>query len=108
MLSVGMAVDSNILIFERFKEERRGGLSWQVAMERAFGRAWDAIRDANMATVMTGLILLNPLDWQWLPTSGLVRGFAVTLLLGIGMSLFTGVVVSRTLLRVFYRERRVK
>ena len=108
MLSVGMAGDSNILIFERFKEERRSGLSWPVAMERAFGRAFDAIKDANIATVMTALILLNPLDWQWLPTSGLVRGFAVTLILGIGMSLFTGIVVSRTLLRLFYQPRRAK
>lgn len=108
MLSVGMAVDSNILIFERFKEERRSGLSWPVAMERAFGRAFDAIKDANIATVMIALILLNPLDWQWLPTSGLVRGFAVTLILGIGMSLFTGIVVSRTLLRLFYQPRRAK
>ncbi len=108
MLSVGMAVDSNILIFERFKEERRSGLSWPVAMERAFGRAFDAIKDANIATVMTAVILLNPLDWQWLPTSGLVRGFAVTLILGIGMSLFTGIVVSRTLLRLFYQPRRAK
>ena len=105
MLSVGMAVDSNILIFERFKEERREGLSWSVAMERAFGQAWDAIKDANVATLMTAFILLNPLDWQWLPTSGLVRGFAVTLVLGIGMSLFTGIVVSRTLIRVLYKER---
>lgn len=108
MLSVGMAVDSNILIFERFKEERRSGLSWPVAMERAFGRAFDAIKDANIATGMTALILLNPLGWQWLPTSGLVRGFAVTLILGIGMSLFTGIVVSRTLLRLFYQPRRAK
>lgn len=106
MLSVGMAVDSNILIFERFKEERRAGMSWQVAMERAFGRAWDSIKDANVATLTTAFILLNPLDWPWLPTSGLVRGFALTLALGIGLSLFTGVVVSRTLIRFFYRERR--
>lgn len=105
ILSVGMAVDSNILIFERFKEERRDSLSWQVAIERAFGRAWDSIKDANIATLTTTFILLNPFDWPFLPTSGLVRGFAVTLGLGILLSLFTGVVVSRTLIRVFYRER---
>lgn len=106
ILSIGMAVDSNILIFERFKEERRAGLTWQPAMERAFGRAWDSIKDANVATLTTAFILLNPLDWPWLPTSGLVRGFALTLSLGIGLSLFTGILVSRTLIRFFYRERK--
>lgn len=105
ILSVGMAVDSNILIFERFKEEKRSGMSWSVAIERAFGRAWDSIKDANIATLTTAFILLNPLDWSFLPTSGMVRGFALTLMLGVILSLFTGIVVSRTLIRGFYRER---
>ena len=107
MLSVGMAVDSNILIFERFKEEREKR-DFEDAMEISFGRAWDSIRDANIATLFTAFILANPLDWQFLNTSGPVRGFAITLALGIGISLFTGVVVSRNLLRVFIRQRKKK
>ena len=105
MLSVGMAVDSNILIFERFKEEKekRG---FEDALEVSFGRAWDSIRDANIATLVTAFILANPLDWQFLQTSGPVRGFAITLALGIGISLFTGIVVSRNLLRVFIKEKK--
>lgn len=104
LLSVGMAVDSNILIFERFKEERpRRNLA--DALEVSFGRAWDSIRDANIATLVTAFILANPLDFNFLHTSGSVRGFAITLSLGIAISLFTGIVVSRNLLRVFVKER---
>lgn len=102
ILSVGMAVDSNILIFERLKEELRAGKPWRTAMELGFGRAWDSIKDANIATLITAFILFNPLNWSFLNTSGLVRGFALTLSLGIVISLFTGIVVTRTLLRVFY------
>ena len=105
LLSVGMAVDSNILIFERYKEEIRAGRSWQVALELAFGRAWDAIKDANTATIITGFILFNPLDWPFLNSSGAVRGFALTLILGILISLFTGIFVTRNLLRVFYKDK---
>lgn len=103
LLSVGMAVDSNILIFERFKEEK-GKRPFHDALEISFGRAWDSIRDANIATLVTAFILANPLDWSFLHTSGPVRGFAITLALGIGISLFTGIVVSRNLLRVFLKE----
>lgn len=103
LLSVGMAVDSNILIFERFKEERvRRPLA--DALEVAFGRAWNSIRDANIATLVTAFVLANPLDWTFLNTSGPIRGFAITLALGIGLSLFTGIIVSRNLLRVFIRK----
>jgi len=105
LLSVGMAVDSNILIFERFKEEK-GRRPVPDALEISFGRAWDSIRDANIATLVTAFILTNPFDWQFLHTSGPVRGFAITLALGIGISLFTGIVVSRNLLRVFIREKK--
>lgn len=105
LLSVGMAVDSNILVFERYKEEIRSGRSWRVALELAFGRAWDSIKDANTATIITGFILFNPLEWNFLNTSGAVRGFALTLILGIFISLFTGIVVTRNLLRLFYRGK---
>lgn len=104
LLSVGMAVDSNILIFERLKEELRRGLAYQDALETAFGRAWDSIRDANIATLLTSFVLFNPFNWPFLLISGPVRGFALTLALGVLMSLFTGVVVTRTLLRVFTRK----
>lgn len=107
ILSIGMAVDSNILIFERYKEERWSGKPWRIAIEQAFGKAWDSIRDANVTTIMTSLILYNPSNWSLLPSSGLVRGFAATLLIGVVMSLFTGIVASRTFIRVLYKEKDV-
>ena len=107
LLSVGMAVDSNILIFERFKEEKLKR-NFADAMEVAFGRAWTSIRDANVATLTTAFVLANPFEWTFLHTSGPVRGFAITLALGIVISLFTGIVVSRNLLRVFIKEGKGK
>lgn len=101
LLSIGMAVDANILIFERFKEEHRVGHAYLNALELGFGRAWESIKDANLATIITSLVLINPFNFEFLNRSGLVRGFGVTLLIGVLLSLFTGVVVSRTLLRVF-------
>lgn len=106
MLSIGMAVDSNILIFERFKEEKLKR-SVSDALEISFGRAWDSIRDANVATLVTAFILANPLDWKFLHTSGPVRGFAMTLAMGIAISLFTGVFVSRNLLRFFVKDKKI-
>lgn len=104
ILSFGMTVDTNILIFERMKEELRAGRSWRSAMEAGFGRAWSSIRDANAATVLISLILLNPFNLSILHTSGPVRGFAITLLIGVSLSLFTGIFVTRTLLRLFSRR----
>lgn len=104
LLTIGMAVDSNILIFERIKEELRMGKPFNQAMELGFGRAWNSIKDANIATILTAIILINPLNFPFLNTSGMVRGFGVTLLIGILVGLFTGIVVSRTLLRVFLKE----
>lgn len=105
ILSIGMAVDSNILVFERMKEEMRKGHDRIKSMELGFGQAWDAIKDANVATLITTFILFNPLDWSFLNSSGLVRGFALTLFLGIVVSLFTGLFVTRTLLRTFIRRQ---
>ncbi len=107
LLSVGMAVDSNILIFERFKEEKKKR-DYANALEISFGRAWDSIRDANIATLVTAFVLANPLDFPFLHTSGPVRGFAITLALGIGIGLFTGLVVTRNLLRFFVKEKKKK
>lgn len=105
ILSIGMAVDSNILIFERYKEELRRGKPWKIAIEQAFGRAWDSIRDANITTILTAIILYNPGNWSFLPISGMVRGFALTLFIGVMVGLFTGIVVTRTFIRVLYKEK---
>lgn len=104
ILSIGMAVDANILIFERIKEEIRGGRPLSIAFENGFGRSWNSIRDANLATLITTFILFNPFGWSFLPSSGPVRGFALTLALGIFTSLFTGVFITRNLIRVFYKK----
>lgn len=103
MLSVGMALDGNILIFERFKEEKLKR-EFSQALEVSFGRAWNSIRDAYVATLITCFVLANPLDWPFLNTSGPIRGFAITLGLGIFISLFSGIFVSRNLLRVLIRR----
>lgn len=101
ILTIGMAVDANILIFERMKEELRVGHPYARAMELGFGRAWDSIKDANLASIFTALVLINPLNFAFLNTSGMVKGFGLTFLIGTLLSLFTGVVVSRLLLRAF-------
>ena len=106
LLSIGMAVDANILIFERMKEEQRMGRPFLLAMELGFGRAWDSIKDANLATIMTAVILVNPLNLPFLNSSGLVRGFGITLLIGVVLGLFTGVFVTRTLVRLYLREKK--
>jgi preprotein translocase subunit SecD len=105
ILSIGMAVDGTILIFARLKEELAKGKPWQIALELAFGRAWDSIRDANVTTLITAFILYNPLNWSFIPVSGVVRGFAFTLTVGVLVSLFTGIVVTRNLIRVFYKSK---
>ncbi len=104
LLSIGMAVDANILIFERMKEELRLGKPFAQAMEQGFGKAWDSIKDANLATILTALVLINPLDLAFLNTSGLVRGFGITLFIGVVLGLVTGVVVTRTFMRLFLRS----
>ncbi len=104
LLSIGMAVDTNILIFERIKEEMRKGRDFQVAIRLGFGRAIDAIKDANITTLIVAFILFNPLNWEFLPQFGLVRGFAFTLAIGVGTSLFTGLVITRRLINIFYKH----
>ncbi len=91
ILSMGMAVDANILIFERMKEESRSGKTFQTAMEEGFRRAWPSIRDSNISSLITCVIL------YWLGTS-MVKGFALTLGIGILVSIFSAVFVSRTFL----------
>lgn len=93
ILSVGMAVDANILIFERTKEELLTGKTIGLAIEEGFRRAWPSIRDSNFSSLLTCAIL-------YYGTSGVVRGFAVTLALGIIVSMFTAIIVTRTFLRL--------
>jgi preprotein translocase subunit SecD len=100
ILSIGMAVDANILIFERMKEEIRAGKSFVSAIEVAFDRAWTSIRDSNMSTLITCVIL-----YVTSSSTPIIRGFAVTLGLGVLISMFTAVVVTRTLLRMTIRQK---
>ena len=98
LLSIGMAVDSNILIFERMKEELRAGRSIRLAVETGFSRAWPAIRDGNLSTLITCAVL------YWFGNNfgaSIVKGFAVTLAVGVLLSMFTAVFVTRTFMRAF-------
>jgi len=97
VLSVGMAVDANILIFERTKEELRNGRSLIPAVEAGFDRAWSSIRDSNVSTLITCLIL------YWMGdafVSSLIKGFALTLAIGVLISMFSAITVTRSLMRV--------
>ena len=98
ILSIGMAVDANVLIFERMKEETRIGRTLASSMEVGFNRAWPAIRDGNISTLITCGVLL------WFGDrlgGGLVTGFAISLGIGVLLSMFTAVVLSRNLLQLF-------
>lgn len=98
VLSIGMAVDANILIFERLKEELRSGYSLRSALEAGFSRAWTSIRDSNLATLITCAILF------WFGT-GIIKGFALTLAIGVLVSMFTAITATRTFLRILVRVR---
>lgn len=93
VLSVGMAVDANILIFERIKEEISWGRPKNAALELGFHRAWSSIRDSNMSSIITASILFSF-------GTGSVRGFALTMIVGIVISLFTAIMVTQTLLKL--------
>ena len=93
VLSVGMAVDANILIFERTKEELRSGKSLAQAIEAGFARAWNSILDSNVSSLITAMIL-------YLFGSSVIQGFALVLILGVLASMFTAIVVTRSILRV--------
>lgn len=98
LLSTGMAVDANVLVFERIKEEVRKGAHLDDALDTGFSRAWNSIRDSNIATLVICFIL-----WSFGRNFGAsaVEGFAVTLAIGVFISMFTAVLVTRTLVRVF-------
>lgn len=98
ILSIGMAVDANILIFERTKEEKRGGRNKSQSLSLGFKRAWPSIRDSNISTIITCFIL-----YQF--GTGIVRGFALTLAIGVLISMFSAIVVTRTLLYFFVSQK---
>lgn len=97
ILSIGMAVDANILIFSRTKEETAKGVSYASAIEEGFRRAWPSIRDSNITTMLTSVIL-------YYLTSSFVRGFALALFLGVVVSMFSAITVSRVILRTFVKR----
>jgi protein-export membrane protein SecD len=97
ILSTGMAVDANILVFERMKEELRAGRSLNSAVEVGFSRAWTSIRDSNISTLITCAILFY---FGSTFGAGAVRGFAITLALGIIINMFTAITVTRTFMRL--------
>ncbi|MBK6646147.1 MAG: protein translocase subunit SecD [Anaerolineales bacterium] len=100
LLSTGAALDANILIFERLKEELRNGKNLTQAVDQGWTRAWSSIRDSNLSAIITSLILF------WFGSTfgaTIVKGFSLTLALGVGISLFTAIYVTRTLLALFLK-----
>lgn len=98
ILSIGMAVDANVLIFERTKEELRNGKSLNTAIEEGFVRAWPSIRDSNISSIITCIML------AWFGTS-IIKGFAITLGIGIMVSMFSAITVTRTLMRIIVNKK---
>jgi preprotein translocase subunit SecD len=101
ILSMGMAIDANILIFSRMREELKGGQSFSTAVEEGFRRAWPSIRDGNMTTLIVALILFG------FGTS-FVKGFAFTLTIGILMSMLSAIIITKNLLRAFINTKLEK
>lgn len=103
ILSIGMAVDANVLIFERLKEELRAGKTLGAAIDSGFNRAWTSIRDSNISTMITTVILY----WfgQHFGTT-IITGFATTLFIGVTVSMFTAIMVTRTFLRLLVASGR--
>jgi preprotein translocase subunit SecD len=97
MLSTGSALDANILIFERMKEELRAGKTLRQAVDLGWKRAWPSIRDSNIATLLTSAILF------WFGSTygaTIVKGFSITLFLGVIVSVFTALVVTRAFMEI--------
>jgi len=98
ILSIGMAVDANILIFERTREELRSGKDVIGSIEEGFRRAWSSIRDSNISTIITCIILFYF-------GTGIIKGFALTLSIGVLVSMFTAITVSRNFLVIISKTR---
>lgn len=101
VLSIGIAVDANVLIFERMKEEWRAGKAPTQAVNDAFARAWTAIRDGNMTTIFSCVIL-------YALTTGFIQGFALTLFVGVVVSMFSAITVTRWVMRALVRVRALR
>ncbi|ESE40542.1 preprotein translocase subunit [Shewanella decolorationis S12] len=101
VLTVGMAVDGNVLIYERIREELRAGRSVQQAIHEGYGNAFSTIADANITTFLTALILFAV-------GTGAIKGFAVTLMIGIATSMFTAIVGTRAIVNAIWGGKRVK
>lgn len=101
ILSIGLAIDANVLIFSRIREELKGGKSFAQAVEEGFARAWPAVRDGNLTTLIVAAILFGF-------GTGFVKGFAITLSLGILLSMFTAILVTKNFLRCFVDTRLEK
>jgi preprotein translocase subunit SecD len=99
ILTVGIAVDANVLIYERIREELRNGVSPQAAIRAGFDKAFSAIADSNITTLIAGVVL-------WVLGKGPIKGFAVVLTLGIATSMFTSLMGSRALITLMYGGRR--
>jgi preprotein translocase subunit SecD len=99
ILSIGMAVDANILIFERMKEEIRAGKTLGPAIEAGFNRAWSSILDSNVSTILVA-------SWLYWQGTTIVRGFALVLIIGVLLSMFSAIAVTRTMLRYVVRTDR--
>jgi preprotein translocase subunit SecD len=101
VLTLGMAVDANVLIFERIREEIRNGMTPHAAIHAGYDRAWLTIMDSNITTLLVGLVLFSL-------GSGPVKGFAVTLSIGILTSMFTAVTGSRAIINMIYGGRALQ
>ena len=99
ILTVGIAVDANVLIYERIREEIRKGVTPQAAIRAGFEKAFSAIADSNITTLIAGVVL-------WVFGTGAIRGFAVVLTLGIATSMFTSLMGSRALVTLMYGRKR--
>ena len=102
ILSIGMAVDANILIFERMKEELRSGKNISDSMHEGFARAWNSIRDSNTSSIITGLIL------YYFGSTSVIKGFALVFLIGVIVSMFTAITASRVFLYAIAPKRTNK
>jgi preprotein translocase subunit SecD len=101
VLTVGMAVDANVLIFERIREELRNGVSPQASIHAGYQKAFSTIADANVTTLIAALVL-------YAFGTGPIKGFAVTLSIGIITSMFTAIVVTRAIVNLLYGGKRVE
>ncbi len=101
IISLGIALDANILIFERMKEEAAFGKSFGLVVHDGFARAWTSIRDSNLTTIFTSLVL-------YILGTGTIKGFALTLLIGVTLSMFSSIIVSRNLLQILVGTKMEK